>query len=89
MPVESFYEQTSHDETPNQNNFTIDIRTSYAEKWNVRMVTSGKGKNIDIKLPAVYYDNESLLVILGALAYKEGHTFKLHAAIPLTGKIKT
>ena len=89
MPVESFYEQTSHDETPNQNNFTIDIRTSYAEKWNVRMVTSGKEKDIDVKLPGVCYDNESLLVILGALANKEGRAFKLNDAIPLTGKVET
>ena len=82
MPVDSYY-----DETADKNNFTVS--TSYRKKWNVRVVTSGKEKNIDVKLLRVYYDNESLLVILGALSYEKGQTFKLNDAIPLTVKVKT
>ena len=82
MPVDSYYDETSP-----KTNYTVDA--SYQAKWNVTVSTSHSGKSIHGTLPRAYYDNESLLVILGALTCKKGQTFRLNDAIPLTCKIKT
>ena len=80
MPTESYYNKTSASET-------YKISTSYAESWNVKTVTDNEVDQT-IALTPSYYDNESLLVILGALSFEDTDKFAINDTIPLTCKIE-
>lgn len=79
MPDSSYYNKNSISEY-------FEISTTYSDDWNidttVSYVTSQKPD-----LPNSYYDNESLMVILGAVSYEDGVTFKVNDTIPLTASI--
>lgn len=79
MPLSSYYNKASPYEV-------FEVNTEYADRWKVE--TAGlRSSNQTVSLPGSYYDNESLIVILGAFAYEEGKTYKLNDTIPLTASI--
>ncbi|HAP5617132.1 DUF3108 domain-containing protein [Enterococcus faecalis] len=81
MPTKSYYNKKS-----NSKNENYEISTSYTKDWYVK-TESEKSSEQTIDLPEYYYDNESLLIILGVLSYEEADTFKLNDTVPLTGRI--
>lgn len=82
MPTKSYYNKRSNAENEN-----YEITTSYLNNWLIQ-TRAKKSSEQTVELPTYYYDNESLLVILGALSYKDLNTFKLNTAIPLTGRVE-
>lgn len=84
MPVESDYGKQSDKEA-------FSVHTSYGEQWTWSLQNDGEEQTLEreIDLPAYYYDNESLMVILGALSREGTDTFRLNDAVPLTAKIES
>lgn len=79
MPTKSYYNKISEYEN-------FEISTSYTKDWYIN-TESKKPSEQTIDLPEYYYDNESLLIILGALSYEDFDTFKLNVTIPLSGRV--
>ena len=79
MPRSSYYNKTVSYES-------FEVSTNYSDRWEVE-TTGAKSSNQTVSLPAAYYDNESLMVILGAVSYEDGKTYKLNDTVPLTASI--
>ena len=79
MPRSSYYNKTVSYES-------FEVSTNYSDRWEVE-TNGAKSSNQTVSLPAAYYDNESLMVILGAVFYENGKTYKLNDTIPLTASI--
>ena len=79
MPLSSYYNKVA----PYEN---IEVSTKYSDRWEVE-TNGAKSSNQAVSLPSTYYDNESLMVILGAISYEDGKTYKLNDTIPLTASI--
>ena len=79
MPRSSYYNKTVSYES-------FEVSTNYSDRWEVE-TTGAKSSSHTVSLPAAYYDNESLMVILGAVFYENGKTYKLNDTIPLTASI--
>ncbi|HFJ5520458.1 TPA: DUF3108 domain-containing protein [Enterococcus faecium] len=81
MPMKSHYEKTSDIDSEN---FTIN--TVYSKNWQIETQAQKSSKQT-IDLPQHYYDNESLLFILGELSFEDSDTFKLNVTIPLSSRL--
>lgn len=79
MPRSSYYNKTVSYES-------FEVSTNYSDRWEVE-TTGAKSSSHTVSLPAAYYDNESLMVILGAVSYEDGKTYKLNDTVPLTASI--
>ena len=79
MPLSSYYNKAAPYEK-------FEVSTKYSDRWEVE-TNGAKSSNQTVSLPAAYYDNESLMVILGAVFYENGKTYKLNDTIPLTASI--
>ena len=76
MPIFSYYNKAA----PYEN---FEVRTTYSDRWKVE-TTGAKSSSQTVSLPSTYYDNESLMVILGAVSYETGKTYRLNDTVPLT-----
>ncbi len=81
MPLSSYYNKVAPYEK-------FEVNTSYSDHWKVQ-TNGAKSSNQTISLPSTYYDNESLMVILGLISYEDGKTYKLNDTIPMTAGIST
>lgn len=79
MPLTSYYNKKSPYES-------FEVSTNYSDSWEVE-TTGAKSSSQTVSLPASYYDNESLMVILGAISYEDGKTYSLNDTVPLTASI--
>ena len=79
MPLSSYYNKAAPYEK-------FEVSTKYSDRWEVE-TNGAKSSNQTVSLPASYYDNESLMVILGAVSYENGKTYKLNDTVPLTASI--
>ena len=79
MPLSSYYNKTAPYES-------FEVSTNYSDRWEVE-TTGAKSSSQMVSLPAAYYDNESLMVILGAVSYEDGKTYKLNDTVSLTTSI--
>lgn len=79
MPLSSYYNKAAPYEK-------FEVSTKYSDRWEVE-TNGAKSSNQTVSLPAAYYDNESLMVILGAVSYENGKTYKLNDTVPLTASI--
>lgn len=79
MPLSSYYNKTA----PYEN---FEVSTKYSDRWAVE-TKGAKSSSQTVSLPSVYYDNESLMVILGAFSYEDGKTYMLNDTVPLTAGI--
>lgn len=79
MPLFSYYNKAAPYEK-------FEVSTKYSDRWEVE-TTGAKSSSQTVPLPDAYYDNESLMVILGAVSYEDGKTYKLNDTVPLTAGI--
>ena len=79
MPISSYYNKTAPYES-------FEVSTNYSDRWEVE-TTGAKSSSQTVSLPSSYYDNESLMVILGAFSYEDGKTYNLNDTVPLTASI--
>ncbi len=79
MPLSSYYNKTAPYES-------FEVSTNYSDRWEVE-TKGAKSSSQIVSLPSTYYDNESLMVILGAVSYEAGKTYKLNDTVPLTASI--
>ena len=79
MPLSSYYNKTVPYES-------FEVSTTYSDRWEVE-TKGAKSSSQTVSLPSAYYDNESLMVILGAISYETGKTYKLNDTVPLTASI--
>ena len=64
----------------------FEVSTTYSDRWEVK-TNGAKSSSQTVSLPFIYYDNESLMVILGAVSYEAGKTYKLNDTVLLTAGI--
>ena len=79
MPLSSYYNKTAPYES-------FEVSTNYSDRWEVE-TTGAKSSSQMVSLSVAYYDNESLMVILGAVSYEDGKTYKLNDTVSLTTSI--
>ncbi|ERL22956.1 hypothetical protein HMPREF1986_00132 [Oribacterium sp. oral taxon 078 str. F0263] len=79
MPLSSYYNKVAPYEK-------FEVSTKYSDRWEVE-TTGAKSSSQTVSLPDAYYDNESLMVILGTVSYEDGKTYKLNDTVPLTASI--
>ena len=79
MPLSSYYNKAAPYEK-------FEVSTKYSDRWEVE-TTGAKSSSQTVSLPDAYYDNESLMVILGTVSYEDGKTYKLNDTVPLTASI--
>ena len=79
MPLSSYYNKAAPYEK-------FEVSTKYSDRWEVE-TNGAKSSNQTVSLPAAYYDNESLMVILGAVSYEDGKTYKLNDTVSLITSI--
>ena len=79
MPLSSYYNKVAPYEK-------FEVSTKYSDRWDVE-TTGAKSSSQTVSLPDAYYDNESLMVILGTVSYEDGKTYKLNDTVPLTASI--
>lgn len=79
MPLSSYYNKTAPYES-------FEVSTNYSDRWEVE-TNGARSSSQTVSLPSTYYDNESLMVILGAVSYEAGRTYKLNDTVPLTASI--
>lgn len=79
MPRSSYYNKTAPYEK-------FEVSTKYSDRWEVE-TKGAKSSSQTVSLPSTYYDNESLMVILGSISYEVGRTYRLNATVPLTAGI--
>ncbi len=79
MPLSSYYNKVASYEK-------FEVSTKYSDRWEVE-TTGAKSSSQTVSLPDAYYDNESLMVILGTVSYEDGKTYKLNDTVPLTASI--
>ena len=67
---------------------TYNIQKTKSYEQDETVIESGVTVVMDTLMPrSSYYDNESLMVILGAVSYEDGKTYKLNDTVPLTASI--
>ena len=74
MPLSSYYNKAAPYES-------FEVNTKYSDRWEVK-TEGAKSSSQTVSLPSTYYDNESLMVILGAISYEAGKTYKLNDTFP-------
>ena len=79
MPLSSYYNKAAPYES-------FEVNTNYSDRWEVE-TKGAKSSSQTVSLPSAYFDNESLMVILGAVSYENGKTYKLNDTVPLTASI--